>query len=106
MARGTERVDWQGWLETVRLNIWWLLAGLMGRMMFHGREAQAGRRKFWGKELPFEMLIAIGMAFLGKAAAGYFDLSAEIATAAAGIAAYLGPRALDAGFDKFIARKS
>jgi hypothetical protein len=99
-------VDWQQWVETVRLNIWWLLAGLMGRMMFHGREAQAGRRKFWGKELPFEVLIAVGMAFLGKAAAGYFDLPAEAATAAAGVAAYLGPRAVDTLFDKIVTKRA
>jgi len=93
-------MDWHAWAESLRANIWWIVSGIVGRMMFHGREAQAGRRRFWGKELPFELLVAIGMAFIGKALAGYFGLSAETATAVAGIAAYLGPRALDTAFAK------
>nr|WP_281392419.1 phage holin family protein [Sphingobium jiangsuense] len=87
-------------MAIVRANIWWIIAGIGGRMIFHGREAQAGRRHFWGKELPFEMLVAVGMAFVGKAVATYSGLGPEPATAAAGIAAYLGPRAIDALYDR------
>lgn len=96
-----ERVNWQDWTDAMRGN-WWVIAGFVGRMMFHGREAQAGRRRFWGKELPFELLIAVGMAFVGKAAAGWFGLGIEPSTAVAGVAAYLGPRALDVAFDKAV----
>lgn len=97
-------MSWDEWLAIVRANIWWIVAGMGGRMIFHGREAQAGRRRFWGKELPFEMLIAVGMAFVGKAAAGYAGLGAEPATAIAGVAAYLGPRAIDALYEKAMKR--
>jgi len=73
-------------------------------MIFHGKEAQAGRRRFWGKELPFEMRIAVGMVFVGKAGAVYAGLGVEPATAIAGVAAYLGPRAIDALYDKAMKR--
>lgn len=93
-------MSWDEWIAVIRANIWWIAAGILGRMIFHGREAQAGRRKFWGKELPFELLIAVGMAFVGKAAATYSGLGPEPATALAGVAAYLGPRVLDVAFDR------
>lgn len=97
-------MQWDDWLAIARANAAWIIAGVTGRMIFHGREVQAGRRRFWGWVLPFELLIAIGMAFLGKSAAEYFGLTMEHATAAAGIAAYLGPRAIDTLFDKFARR--
>lgn len=98
-------VNVHDWIEAARNNVWWIVAGVVGRMMFHGREAQAGRRRFWGKELPFELLIAVGMAFVGKALAAWCALPPELATAAAGAAAYLGPRVIDIAFDKVVARK-
>lgn len=82
-------------------NLWWLLAATVGRMMFHGREAQAGRRKFWGRELPFELLIAIGMGLIGYSACAWLSLSGPVSAGAISATGYLGPRAIDTLFERF-----
>lgn len=54
------------------LNAWFggaattLIAVLAGRLMWHTNEVRKMRRKFFGKELLWEMPIAVGMAFIGE----------------------------------------
>ena len=97
-------MSWQDVIEATKQHFWWIVAGVIGRMMFHGAEARAGRRPFWGRELPFELVMAVGMAFVGKAFAAWWGLTGDMVTAVAGVAAYLGPRAIDVAFDK-VAKK-
>ncbi len=88
------------WIESIRENGVWILAGLVGRMMFHAREAQAGRRTFWGRELPFELMLAIGMGLVGYSACAWFELNGPISAGVISAIAYLGPRAIDTAWDR------
>lgn len=108
--------DWHGFvtslLELLRTHVWWIVAGMTGRLMFHSREAQAGRRRFWGRELPFELFLAIGMGMAGNSLCAYFAIAGAASAGVVSTVAYLGPRALDVLFDRlqgaagsFFARK-
>ncbi|SOC22201.1 LydA family holin superfamily III, partial [Rhodobacter sp. JA431] len=47
-------------------------AAFAGRLMWHSTEVRSGRRRFFGRELLWELPIAIGMAIIGEAVASYF----------------------------------
>lgn len=89
-----------GLLESLRPHFWWIVAGIGGRMMFHSREAQAGRRRFFGRELPFELFMAIGMGLIGYSCCAWFKLDGAVSAGAVSAVAYLGPRAIDVMFDR------
>ena len=86
--------------EAASNKLWWILAGATGRLMFHTREAQAGRRKFWGRELPFELAVAVGMGLIGYSVCAYFKLDGPVSAGVVSAIAYLGPRALDTLFER------
>lgn len=88
------------WVEAVRSQFWWIMAGMAGRLMFHTREAQAGRRRFWGRELPFELIIAVAMGLIGYAVGEYLELSGPVTAGLISALSYLGPRAIDTLFDR------
>jgi len=69
-------------------------------MLFHTREAQAGNRRFWGRELPFELLVALGMGLIGYSLCSWFELVGPVAAGVISAVAYLGPRAIDTMFDR------
>lgn len=54
------------------LNAWFggaattMIGAMVGRLMWHTNEVRKMRRKFFGKELLWEMPIAVGMAFIGE----------------------------------------
>lgn len=83
------------WIDGVLNVASWLAPGMVGRMMFHSREVQAGRRRFWGRELPFETAIAVGMAMIGNSIAAYLHLPGPVAAGLIGAISYLGPRFID-----------
>lgn len=91
-------------LEAARSHLWWIVAGIAGRLMFHSREVQAGRRRFWGRELPFELLVAVGMGLIGSSLCAYFAISSPASAGVVSAVAYLGPRALDTLFDRLSAK--
>jgi hypothetical protein len=86
--------------ETVSNKFWWIMAGVIGRLMFHSREAQAGRRSFWGRELPFELVVAVSMGLIGYSVCAYFKLEGPVSAGVVSAIAYLGPRALDTLFER------
>mgnify|MGYP002882526481 CR=1 FL=1 len=98
--------DWFERAFAALANAWPLGAGLLGRLMFHTREAQAGRRRFWGRELLFELPMAIGMSLIGYSLGEWLSLPGAVSAGMIGALAYLGPRAIDAAFDKAAARKT
>lgn len=91
-------------LAVARDHIWWIIAGLAGRLMFHSREVQAGRRRFWGRELPFELLLAVGMGLIGYSLCAYYSISGAASAGLISAIAYLGPRAIDTMFDRATAK--
>lgn len=86
--------------ESASHHIWWIVAALGGRLLFHSREAQAGRRRFWGRELPFELLVAVGMGLIGYSLCAWLDLAGPVSAGVISAVAYLGPRAIDTLFDR------
>ncbi|EHK74190.1 hypothetical protein SM0020_30167 [Sinorhizobium meliloti CCNWSX0020] len=64
------------------------------------------RRKFFGKELLWEIPIAVGMAFLGAALASWLALEQPMATGLIAALAYLGPRGSEVLFMRWLRRNS
>ncbi|WP_444452579.1 phage holin family protein [Rhodobacter capsulatus] len=73
-----------------------LAAALAGRLMWHSTEVRARRRRFFGRELLWELPVAIGMAIIGEAVAAYFGLSRTVTTGVIASLSYLGPRGAEA----------
>jgi hypothetical protein len=57
-----------------------LIGAFTGRLMWHSGEVKLGRRRFFGKELLWEIPVAVGMALIGEAAARYIGLSQPVST--------------------------
>ena len=73
-----------------------LIGAFTGRLMWHSGEVKLGRRRFFGKELLWEIPVAVGMALIGEAAARYIGLSQPVSTGFVATLAYLGPRGAEA----------
>ncbi|WP_234704458.1 phage holin family protein, partial [Sinorhizobium meliloti] len=58
-----------------------------------------------GKELLWEMPIAVGMAFIGEALASWLTLEQPMATGLIAALAYLGPRGSEVLFIRWFAAK-
>lgn len=82
-----------------------LLGAFAGRLMFHATEVKRGKRRFFGRELVWELPIAIGMAIIGEGAAAYFDLPPTVSTGLIAALAYLGPRGVEVLLINWIGRK-
>lgn len=81
-----------------------LIGAIMGRLMWHSGEVKKGRRRFFGRELLWEIPVAIGMAIIGEALASYLSFGQPISTGIVAMLAYLGPRGFEAMFAKWIAK--
>lgn len=90
-------------------NVWGIgstIAGaLAGRIMWHTQEARKNRRKFFGKELLWEMPIAVGMAFIGEGLASWLGLGQPMSTGLIAALAYLGPRGSEVLFMRWFGAK-
>lgn len=82
-----------------------LIGAFTGRLMYHSGEVKLGRRKFFGKELLWEIPVAVGMAMIGEAAASYFGLAQPVSTGLVATLAYLGPRGTETVLSAWIGRK-
>lgn len=91
------------WIEAASRHFWWIVAAFAGRMLFHSREAQAGRRHFWGRELPFELVIAVVMGLIAFSLCAWLDLTGPVSAGVISAVAYLGPRAIDTLFERALA---
>ncbi|MQX77844.1 hypothetical protein GHK80_17120 [Sinorhizobium medicae] len=61
--------------------------------------------EFFGKELLWEMPIAVGMAFIGAALASWLALEQPMATGLIAALAYLGPQGSEVLFMRWLAAK-
>ena len=82
-----------------------LIGALTGRLMWHSSEVKLGRRRFFGKELLWEIPVAVGMALIGEAAANYIGLAQPVSTGFVATLAYLGPRGAEALLASWLGRK-
>lgn len=81
-----------------------LMGAAIGRLMYHSGEVKLGNRKFFGKELLWEIPIAIGMAIIGEALASYLSLGQPVSTGLVATLAYLGPRGAEAVIIRWLGR--
>lgn len=83
-----------------------LVAAAVGRLMYHTGEVKAKRRKLFGRELIWEVPVAVGMAFVGEGVAAYLQLDHAARTATIAVLAYLGPRGAEALLSRVLTGKS
>lgn len=76
-------------------------AGVLGRLMFHAKQVQAGKRKPFSWVLIWDLPIALGSGWASYGIAIYFKVPWEMQISAAIIASYLGPYAVDTLFEKW-----
>ena len=82
-----------------------LIGAFTGRLMYHSGEVKLGKRRFFGKELLWEIPVAVGMALIGEAAASYMGLTQPVSTGFIATLAYLGPRGAEALLAAWLGRK-
>jgi hypothetical protein len=82
-----------------------LIGAFTGRLMWHSGEVKLGNRRFFGKELLWEIPVAVGMALIGEAAARFIGLSQPVSTGFVATLAYLGPRGAEALLAAWLCRK-
>lgn len=97
--------DWTGMNEGAPY-VWTGGAGLLGRLMFHARQVQQGRRKPASIALAFDLPIALAMGWITYGICVWFDLRPEPTISAAIAVSYLGPYSVDRMFariaDKYL----
>ncbi len=82
-----------------------LIGAFTGRLMYHSGEVKLGKRRFFGKELLWEIPVAIGMAIIGEAVATYLGLTQPVSTGLVATLAYLGPRGAEAVICAWLGRR-
>lgn len=82
-----------------------LIGAFTGRLMWHSGEVKLGNRRFFGKELLWEIPVAVGMALIGDAAANHMGLTQPVSTGFVATLAYLGPRGAESLLCAWIGRK-
>jgi hypothetical protein len=82
-----------------------LIGAFTGRLMWHSGEVKLGNRRLFGKELLWEIQVAVGMALIGDSAANYIGLTQPVSTGFVATLAYLGPRGAESLLCAWIGRK-
>lgn len=82
-----------------------LFGAVIGRAMWHVSEARKARRRFFGRELIWELPIAVGMALIGEGLASWLAIGQPASTGLIAALAYLGPRGAEVLFLKYFVRK-
>lgn len=86
--------EWNGMQEAVPY-AYTGAAGIMGRLMFHARQVQQGKRKPLSMALLFDIPIALAMGWVAYGICVWFSLGVEPTISAAIVASYLGPYSVD-----------
>lgn len=98
-----------GFLETLNSlfggTLTTLIGAFTGRLMYHSGEVKLGKRRFFGKELLWEIPVAIGMAIIGEAIASYLGLTQPVSTGLVATLAYLGPRGAETLLEAWLGKK-
>jgi hypothetical protein len=92
-----DHIDWEHiapWLFTGG-------AGMIGRMMYHSKQVQAGKRKPLGWALIWDIPIALGTGWIALGLCKWWDLPWEEVVSVAIVAGYLGPYGIDSLFAKW-----
>jgi hypothetical protein len=86
--------DWNGF-EAAAPYGWTGGAAIIGRLMFHARQVQQGKRKPFSWVLFWDLPIALAMGWIVYGLCVWFDLAPEPTVSAAIVSSYLGPYSVD-----------
>lgn len=75
--------------------VWTGGAGVIGRLMFHARQVQQGKRKPLTWALVFDLPIALCMAWIAYGLCVWLRLAPQPTISLCAAASYLGPYAID-----------
>lgn len=75
--------------------IWAGGGGLAGRVMWHAKQVQMGKRKALSWALFFDLPIALGMGFIAHSLASYLGIAGDAEVMITISAGYLGPYIID-----------
>jgi LydA holin phage, holin superfamily III len=76
-------------------------AGVMGRLMFHAREVQSGKRKPISWALFWDIPIALSAGWIALGIGNWAGASWEVTISCAIVVGYLGPYGIDTIFNKW-----
>lgn len=74
----------------------------MGRLMFHARQVQRGKRKAVSWELAFDLPVALAMGWLAYGLCVWLGIGPQATVSIAIAAGYLGPYSVDRVFDRLV----
>jgi hypothetical protein len=80
------------------------LMAAIGRLAWHVRAVQMGKRRFFSLHLLWESPTALAMGIVGDGAADYLDLTGKIHLAVIVTLAYLGPRGVESLIGVYVRR--
>lgn len=78
---------------------------LLGRLMWHGQEVRAKRRRFLGRELIWEFPMALTLGLIGEGLADWAEISSNTQAALIAGLAYLGPKGTQAILESWWQRR-
>lgn len=95
-------------MEKYNFDEWatWLMiggAGMLGRLTYHARLVQVGRRKPLSWALIWDVPVALCMGWIALGIGEYFHLHWRVMVSLALAIAYLGPYSIDAVFARWLA---
>jgi hypothetical protein len=96
-----DEVDWSKlapWLFTGG-------AGMIGRLMYHAKQVQLGKKKPLSWALVWDIPIALGTGWIALGLCKWWGLGWEATVSVAIVSGYLGPYGIDTIFDKWSERK-
>lgn len=94
-----------GWANELMPWAWIGGAGMLGRLMYHAKMVQQGKRKPFSLALFLDIPIALGSGWAAFGIAKWYGIPWETQVSAAIIAAYFGPYGMDIIFAKWADRK-
>ena len=74
----------------------------VGRLMFHARQVQQGRRRLFSKSLLLELPIALGMGMVGAGIAEWWGFQGQVRDAVLVSAGFVGPRAIEQTIERLL----
>lgn len=85
--------------------IWLGGAGLLGRLMYHAKQVQQGKRKPFSWVLAWDAPIALAMGWIALGISTYFHTAWPVSVSIALVCAYLGPYSIDTLFASWAVKK-
>jgi len=95
MAFFVGNTEQQTMLQQFFHSVFITFAAFAARLMWHVKQVQLERRKFWSYHLIWELIVAYGMGMFADGVTSYMDLTGPPAVAVVVTASYLGPRGLE-----------